>query len=167
MAAYFRFLTLLGAALLPFGFVFSQIHSIVASEMSCSNALTRLQSKQPNVRQQQQSVAGSCDRLNPQPSCVPSLDNLSPAAAFRIFSEESVDVAIIEVGLGGRLDSTNCIRTPVVCGISALGFDHMHILGHTLPVILSPTTWFVVQYQVFRCPPDPPDLMLYGVGNRS
>jgi hypothetical protein len=45
-----------------------------------------------------------------------------------------VDVAIIEVGLGGRLDSTNCIRSPVVCGIAALGFDHMNILGHTLPV---------------------------------
>lgn len=55
--------------------------------------------------------------------------------AFRVFSKEVVDVAIIEVGLGGRLDSTNCIRSPVVCGIAALGFDHMNILGHTLPEI--------------------------------
>lgn len=55
--------------------------------------------------------------------------------ALRVFTEEAVDVAIIEVGLGGRLDSTNCIRNPVVCGIAALGFDHMNILGHTLPEI--------------------------------
>lgn len=43
-------------------------------------------------------------------------------------------MAILEVGLGGRLDATNCVRSPVVCGIAALGFDHMDILGHTLPV---------------------------------
>lgn len=53
---------------------------------------------------------------------------------MRVFLEQNVDVAIFEVGLGGRLDATNCIRCPVVCGISALGFDHMDVLGHTLPV---------------------------------
>lgn len=89
------------------------------------------------MRQHQQSVAGS-RRLIPSAFRCPLTGCLLPAAAFKIFSEESVDVAIIEVGLGGRLDSTNCIRAPVVCGISALGFDHMHILGHTLPVTNSP-----------------------------
>ncbi|KAI8104349.1 hypothetical protein M9434_002907 [Picochlorum sp. BPE23] len=54
---------------------------------------------------------------------------------FRIFLELSVDVAILEVGLGGRLDATNCIREPVVCGVTALGFDHMNVLGYTLPEI--------------------------------
>ncbi|XP_033144947.1 folylpolyglutamate synthase [Brassica rapa] len=43
-----------------------------------------------------------------------------------------VDVAILEVGLGGRLDSTNSVRKPVVCGVSPLGYDHMEILGDTL-----------------------------------
>jgi hypothetical protein len=55
-------------------------------------------------------------------------------AALRTFLEEGVDVAVMEVGLGGRLDATNCVRAPVVCGVTALGFDHMDILGHTLPV---------------------------------
>ncbi len=55
--------------------------------------------------------------------------------AFRIFLHARVDVAILEVGLGGRLDATNCIREPVVCGVSMLGFDHMNVLGHTLPEI--------------------------------
>ncbi|KAI8564089.1 hypothetical protein RHMOL_Rhmol03G0155300 [Rhododendron molle] len=52
--------------------------------------------------------------------------------AFKIFSAEQVDVAILEVGLGGRFDATNVVQTPVVCGISSLGYDHMEILGNTL-----------------------------------
>ena len=56
------------------------------------------------------------------------------AAAFRVFLAEKVDVAILEVGLGGRLDATNCVPRPVVCGVSALGFDHMELLGNTLRV---------------------------------
>ncbi|GFZ15038.1 DHFS-FPGS homolog B [Actinidia rufa] len=52
--------------------------------------------------------------------------------AFKIFAAEQVDVAILEVGLGGRLDSTNVVQAPIVCGISSLGYDHMEILGYTL-----------------------------------
>ncbi|XP_062200640.1 folylpolyglutamate synthase-like [Phragmites australis] len=43
-----------------------------------------------------------------------------------------VDVAVLEVGLGGNYDATNVVRAPVVCGISPLGYDHMEILGNTL-----------------------------------
>ncbi|XP_062205110.1 folylpolyglutamate synthase-like isoform X2 [Phragmites australis] len=52
--------------------------------------------------------------------------------AFKIFSDEQVDVALLEVGLGGKYDATNVVRAPVVCGISSLGYDHMEILGNTL-----------------------------------
>ncbi|CAL4925763.1 unnamed protein product [Urochloa decumbens] len=52
--------------------------------------------------------------------------------AFKIFSDEQVDVAVLEVGLGGKYDATNVVRAPVVCGISSLGYDHMQILGNTL-----------------------------------
>ncbi|KAF3548336.1 hypothetical protein DY000_02000244 [Brassica cretica] len=48
---------------------------------------------------------------------------------------ERVDVAILEVGLGGKLDSTNSVQKPVVCGVSSLGYDHMEILGDTLDKI--------------------------------
>jgi folylpolyglutamate synthase len=48
---------------------------------------------------------------------------------FYIFQEEQVDVAIMEVGLGGRLDSTNVLPRPVVCGITLLDYDHVAILG--------------------------------------
>ncbi|XP_014505224.1 folylpolyglutamate synthase isoform X1 [Vigna radiata var. radiata] len=51
---------------------------------------------------------------------------------FKIFAAEQVDVAILEVGLGGKYDATNVVRAPVVCGITSLGYDHMEILGNTL-----------------------------------
>ncbi|KAI9102126.1 hypothetical protein K1719_023636 [Acacia pycnantha] len=52
--------------------------------------------------------------------------------AFKIFAAEQVDVAIMEVGLGGKYDATNVVQKPIVCGITSLGYDHMEILGNTL-----------------------------------
>ena len=54
---------------------------------------------------------------------------------LRIFSQAGVDACVLEVGLGGRLDATNVVRKPVVCGISSLGMDHTDILGDTLEKI--------------------------------
>ena len=56
------------------------------------------------------------------------------AMAFDHFVREKVDVAVIEVGLGGRLDSTNVI-TPVAAGVSSIGIDHVQYLGDTLELI--------------------------------
>ncbi len=52
------------------------------------------------------------------------------ALAFDVFAKERVDVAVIEVGLGGRLDSTNVI-TPIVAGVTSIGLDHQELLGNT------------------------------------
>ncbi|MFM9852634.1 MAG: bifunctional folylpolyglutamate synthase/dihydrofolate synthase [Sphingomonadaceae bacterium] len=51
------------------------------------------------------------------------------AAAFLAFARKRADVAIIEVGLGGRLDATNVIAGPAICGIAQLGIDHQAFLG--------------------------------------
>ncbi|MBX3363266.1 MAG: bifunctional folylpolyglutamate synthase/dihydrofolate synthase [Phycisphaeraceae bacterium] len=56
------------------------------------------------------------------------------ALALKYFAEQAVDVAVIEVGLGGRLDSTNVI-TPEVCAITAIQLEHTQILGETLDLI--------------------------------
>ena len=64
----------------------------------------------------------------------PSFFELTVAMAFDVFAKEKVDIAVIETGLGGRLDSTNII-TPIVSVITNIGFDHMQLLGHTLPEI--------------------------------
>ena len=49
---------------------------------------------------------------------------------FRIFTSMNVDAVVLEVGLGGRLDATNVIRSPAVCGVTSLGLDHVEVLGH-------------------------------------
>ncbi|KAM3589014.1 Folylpolyglutamate synthetase [Umbelopsis sp. WA50703] len=55
--------------------------------------------------------------------------------AFHALMQEQVDVAILEVGVGGEYDSTNIIENPIVCGITALGLDHVSVLGNTLESI--------------------------------
>jgi len=67
-------------------------------------------------------------------SIEPSFFEVTVAMAFSYFSEEQVDVAVIEVGLGGRLDSTNVI-TPELSVITNIGWDHTQLLGDTLPLI--------------------------------
>ena len=64
----------------------------------------------------------------------PSFCELTTAMAFRYFADEKVDVAVIEVGLGGRLDCTNIIR-PDLCIITNISFDHTQYLGDTLAKI--------------------------------
>ncbi|HOY19069.1 MAG TPA: folylpolyglutamate synthase/dihydrofolate synthase family protein [Haliscomenobacter sp.] len=66
----------------------------------------------------------------------PSFFELTVAMAFDYFAKVKVDVAVIEVGLGGRLDSTNVI-TPELSVITNISFDHMQFLGETLPEIAS------------------------------
>ncbi len=64
----------------------------------------------------------------------PSFFELTVAMAFSYFQQEAVDIAIVEVGLGGRLDSTNVI-TPELSLITNISYDHKNILGDTLPQI--------------------------------
>lgn len=64
----------------------------------------------------------------------PSFFEITLAMAFEYFAKEKVDVAVIEVGLGGRLDSTNIIH-PLVSVITNISYDHQDLLGDTLPQI--------------------------------
>ncbi|MBR4264267.1 MAG: bifunctional folylpolyglutamate synthase/dihydrofolate synthase [Paludibacteraceae bacterium] len=64
----------------------------------------------------------------------PSFFETMTAMAFAYFVEQHVDIAVVEVGLGGRLDSTN-VLTPLVSVITNIGFDHTEFLGNTLPKI--------------------------------
>jgi dihydrofolate synthase / folylpolyglutamate synthase len=64
----------------------------------------------------------------------PSFFEITVAMAFDYFAKEQVDIAVIETGLGGRLDSTNII-TPLLSIITNIGMDHMNMLGDTLELI--------------------------------
>ena len=52
--------------------------------------------------------------------------------AFHVFLDKEVDATILEVGVGGTYDSTNIVPNPVVTGITALGIDHINVLGKTI-----------------------------------
>ena len=65
----------------------------------------------------------------------PSFFEVTTAVAILAFAREPADACILEVGLGGRLDATNVIDRPLVCGIAGLALDHQQFLGTTLPDI--------------------------------
>ena len=65
----------------------------------------------------------------------PSFFEVTTAAAFLAFARNPADAAIIEVGLGGRLDATNVLERPIVCGIAQLGIDHQAFLGDRIEQI--------------------------------
>lgn len=79
-----------------------------------------------------------CEFINSNSAIIeklkPSFFEMSVALAFKYFSDMKVDVAVIEVGMGGRLDSTNII-TPELSVITNIGYDHTQFLGNTLPLI--------------------------------
>lgn len=65
----------------------------------------------------------------------PSFFEVTTAVAFLAFARTQADAAVLEVGLGGRLDATNVIERPVATGIAALGIDHQQFLGQSLAEI--------------------------------
>ncbi len=64
----------------------------------------------------------------------PSFFEIMTACALMHFADQAVDIAILETGLGGRLDATNVV-TPLVCGITQISHDHTHVLGDDLEKI--------------------------------
>ncbi|HMO32267.1 MAG TPA: folylpolyglutamate synthase/dihydrofolate synthase family protein [Lacibacter sp.] len=75
------------------------------------------------------------ERMQPHiPVIEPSFFELTVAMAFEWFARQQVDVAVVETGLGGRLDSTN-VLTPELSVITNIGWDHMNLLGNTLELI--------------------------------
>lgn len=80
-------------------------------------------------------VVDFIERMKPAIETIkPSFFEISVAMAFEYFAEKQVDVAVIETGMGGRLDSTNVI-TPVLSVITNISYDHMQWLGNTLDAI--------------------------------
>ena len=84
----------------------------------------------------QETCAELIERALPHLEAVPDLTVFGriTVIAFLCFAEAEVDWAVVEVGVGGRLDSTNVVQ-PAVCGITHVSMDHMHMLGDTLEEI--------------------------------
>ena len=73
------------------------------------------------------------EEIKPHVEAIPELTTfeITTALAFMYFAQQAVSAAVIEVGLGGRLDATNVI-VPVVCVITSISYDHTYLLGNTL-----------------------------------
>ena len=83
----------------------------------------------------EQFVVDFIHRIEPQVELLdPSFFEITVAMSFDYFAREGADVGVIEVGLGGRLDSTNIIH-PELSVITNIGLDHMNMLGNTLELI--------------------------------
>ncbi|KAF2072813.1 hypothetical protein CYY_005887 [Polysphondylium violaceum] len=74
-------------------------------------------------------------RQNYKDQEMPNFFKFLTLLALKTFQEENIECTILEVGIGGRMDSTNIFPRPVATGISALGYDHMNVLGDTLQEI--------------------------------
>ncbi|MGC9455842.1 MAG: bifunctional folylpolyglutamate synthase/dihydrofolate synthase, partial [Phycisphaerae bacterium] len=90
----------------------------VNSQMISQAALTRL-------------IASAEPHIEAMEDDKPTFFEIFTALAFRHFVDSEVDIAVVETGLGGRLDSTN-VLDPLVCGITSISLDHMQQLGSTL-----------------------------------
>ncbi len=83
---------------------------------------------------------------------------LLTAMAFCCFRERGVDAQVIEVGLGGRLDSTNVVQ-PLACGITSLGLDHTEVLGDTLAEIAAEKAGIIKRGVPVVCAPQRPEAL--------
>lgn len=80
-------------------------------------------------------VQQACAQMVQQGLEQPTVFEVETAVAFLYFQQEPCDYVLLEVGMGGRLDSTNVVEKPVLSVITAIGMDHTAMLGHTLAAI--------------------------------
>lgn len=110
------------------------------------------------------------DRLMSEDEMVASLETLKPsiekisepstfeimtAMAFQYFAEQEVDLAVVETGLGGRLDTTNVIE-PLVAVITSISYDHTYILGNTIEEIAGEKAGIIKEGRPVVCAPQRP-----------
>jgi dihydrofolate synthase/folylpolyglutamate synthase len=79
--------------------------------------------------------AAACEGELRRRDLTPTLFEIMTLLALRIFVAEGCEVAVLETGIGGRLDATNYVAHPVACAITPVSFDHMELLGNTIAAI--------------------------------
>lgn len=97
------------------------------------------------------------ERLKVEDDCYATPFELGTALANAVFEGEKVDIAIMEVGMGGRLDPTNYVQ-PIVCAIAAIGLDHMGFLGNTLSEIAGEKAGIIKERVPVVCHPAEDDV---------
>jgi dihydrofolate synthase/folylpolyglutamate synthase len=92
------------------------------------------------------------------PSIIPTTYELATAIAFVYFQEQGAEIAVLEVGLGGRLDATNVV-TPMVSVITSISMDHMEVLGDTLGKIAAEKAGIIKPHGKVISAPQPEEAM--------
>ena len=108
----------------------------------------------------EEAVADLIERLQPLVSQIEDLTTfeIMTALAFLYFAEKEVDLAVLEVGMGGRLDASNIV-TPLVAVITSLSYDHTPYLGSTLPLIAREKAGIIKDGAVVVSAPQSPEAM--------
>jgi dihydrofolate synthase/folylpolyglutamate synthase len=88
----------------------------------------------------------------------PSTFEIMTAMAFEYFADQQVDFAVIETGLGGRLDTTNVLK-PLISVITSISYDHTYILGNTLEEIAGEKAGIIKQGKPVVCAPQQPEAL--------
>lgn len=97
------------------------------------------------------------EKYNSESEIPITLFELETTMAFLYFEEKKCDFIILETGLGGLYDCTNIIKHPLVSVITSIGYDHMHLLGNTLPEIAYQKAGIIKENSntvIFKCQPD-------------
>lgn len=90
---------------------------------------------EPIQKERLAEIIGKISRRAEEMSDKPTEFEIATAAAFLYFAEENCDIAVLETGLGGRLDSTNIIKKPLLSVITGIALDHTAVLGDTVEKI--------------------------------
>ena len=98
-----------------------------------------------------------CERVNA--GAPVTLFEIQTAAALRIFAAHPADILLLEVGLGGRLDSTNVVDTPLASVIAPIGIDHTEFLGGTLAEIAGEKAGIIKRGVPVICAEQPPEAL--------
>jgi dihydrofolate synthase / folylpolyglutamate synthase len=98
-----------------------------------------------------------CERANADEPI--TLFEIETAAAFDLFARHPADIVLLEVGLGGRLDATNVIETPIAAVICPIGMDHSEFLGNSLRSIASEKAGIIKRNVPVICAEQPPEAL--------
>ncbi len=137
--------------------LFTSPHLVELSERIAVDGVPISQSAIARGMERIAKICQELDQRGPEWSC--TFFEIITALGFLHFAEEKCDFAVIEVGLGGRLDSTNIIM-PKVTMISTIGFDHMSLLGNTIALIAGEKAGIIKQNIPVICTAEEPDARL-------
>ena len=104
-------------------------------------------------------IKNATDKMNDKPTEF----EIATAAAFLYFAEENCDIAVLETGLGGRLDSTNIIKSPLLSVVTGIALDHTAVLGDTVEKIAAEKAGIIkpgVPVVTGDCPKDAKEVLI-------